>query len=83
MLVSITEFHNRLSYWLRKIPEQPVSITRRGKPVGVLMSAEAYQRLRAMQAYLEMLQISRALGDGDVTASGLYQASREDLTARQ
>lgn len=83
MSVSITEVHNRLSYWLKKVPERPVIITRRGKPVGVLVSPEEYERLRQVQAYLEMLQISGSLRESDVTADVLFQASREELEARQ
>lgn len=82
MLVSITEVHNRLSYWLKKVPERPVTITRRGKPIGVLVSPEEYERLRQVQAYLEMLRLSRSLQDSDVTAEALFRASREELEAR-
>ena len=83
MQVSITEVHNRLSYWLKKVPERPVTITRRGKPVGVLVSPEEYDRLRQVQAYLEMLRLSRSVQDSDVIADELFQASREELESRQ
>ncbi len=83
MLVSITEAHNRLSYWLERIPERPITITRRGKPVGVLVSPEEYERLRQVRAYLEMLQLSHSLQDGSLTADELVRASREELEARQ
>lgn len=83
MLVPITKVHNRLSYWLKKVPERPVVITRRGKPVGVLVSPEEYERLRQVQAYLEMLRLSRSLQDSDVTADVLFQTSREELETRQ
>jgi prevent-host-death family protein len=82
MLVSITEMHNRLSHWLKKVPEQPVTITRRGKPVGVLVSPEEYERLRQVQAYLEMVGLSRSLRESNLTADELYEASREELEAR-
>jgi prevent-host-death family protein len=82
MWVPITEVHNRLSYWLKKIPEQSVTITRRGKPVGVLVSPEEYERLRQVQAYLEMLRLSHSLADSETTADQLLQASREELEDR-
>jgi prevent-host-death family protein len=82
MRVSITEVHNRLSHWLKKVPEQPVTITRRGRPVGVLVSPEDYERLRQVQAYLEMLRLSRSLRDSQVTADELFEASREELETR-
>ncbi len=83
MLVSITEVHNRLSHWLKKVPERPVTITRHGKPVGVLVSPEEYERLRQVQSYLEMLRLSRSLQDSDVTADELFQASRQELEAHR
>jgi prevent-host-death family protein len=82
MLVSVTKLHNRLSYWLQKVPERPVTITRRGKPVGVLVSPEEYERLRQVQAYLEMLRLSRSLQDSGAAADELLSASREELEAR-
>ena len=82
MTVSITEVHNRLSYWLKRIPERPVTITRRGEPVGVLVSPQEYERLRQVQAYLDMLRLAHSLEDSDVTADELFQASREELEAR-
>jgi prevent-host-death family protein len=82
MSVPITEVHNRLSYWLKRLPERPVVITRRGKPVGVLISPEEYERLRQVQAYLDMLRLSRSLQDSDVRADELIRASREELEAR-
>jgi len=83
MQVSITQVHNRLSHWLREVPERPVTITRRGKPVGVLVSPEEYERLRQVQAYLEMLQLSHSLRDSESTAEELLRASREELEARR
>jgi prevent-host-death family protein len=82
MLVSITKIHNRLSYWLERVPEEPVTITRRGKAVGVLVSPEEYERLRQVQAYLEMLQLSRSFQDSEIGADELFQASREELETR-
>ena len=83
MQVSIAEAHNRLSYWLKKVPDEPITITRRGEPVGVLVSPEEYERLRQVQAYLEMLRLSRVLQDGGLTARELSRTAREELEARQ
>jgi len=82
MLVSITNVHNRLSYWLERVPEGPITITRRGEPVGVIVSPEEYERLRQVQAYLDMLRLSRTLRSSDVAAEELFRASREELEAR-
>ena len=83
MLVSITEVHNLLSHWLKKVPERPITITRRGKPVGVLVSPKEYERLRQVQAYLEMLRLSHSLQDGDVMADESFRRSRQELEARR
>jgi prevent-host-death family protein len=82
MSISVTEIHNRLSYWLEKVPEQPVTITRHGKAVGVLIAPDEYERLRQVQAYLEMLRLARSLEESGVTTDELSQASREELEAR-
>jgi len=84
MYISIAEAHNRLSRWLKKVQDEPITITRRGKPVGVIISPEEYERLRKVKAYLEMLRLSRSLGESErgLTAEELFQASREELETR-
>lgn len=82
MELTITEVHNRLSHWLKKIPERPVTITHRGKAVAVLITPEEYERLRQVQAYLDMLRLSRSLRDAGVTGKELSEASRAELEAR-
>ena len=76
MKVSITEMQHRLSHWLKEIPQRPITITRRGKPVGVLIAPEEYARLRQARAYLEMVRLSHALRVAGVTAEELFEASR-------
>jgi len=83
LLISITEAHNRLSHWLEKVSDGPITFTRRGEPVGVLVSPEEYARLRQVQAYLEMLRLASSLEDGDVRARDLFRASREELEDRR
>lgn len=83
MIVPVSEARNRLSQWLERIREGPITITRRGKPVAVLASPEEYDRLRQAQAYLEMLRISTSLQDTEVTAGELLRASREGLEQRE
>ncbi len=82
MVVTISEVHNRLSYWLKRIPDQPLTITDRGKPVGVLVSPEEYERLRQVRAYLDMLRLAHSLRDSGLTAGEVYEASRRDLEDR-
>jgi prevent-host-death family protein len=83
MEITITEAHNRLSHWLKKVPQRPITITQRGKPVGVLVSPEEYERLRQVRAYLDMVRLSHSLQGAGVTAAELFEASRAELEARR
>lgn len=51
MTYSITEARNQFPTLIRNAEEkkQPVQVTRRGRPVAVILSAEAYARLVANQ----------------------------------
>jgi len=79
MNISVAEAHNRLSYWLNRLAEGPITITRRGKPVGVIIAPEDYERLQQFQAYQQVIQLAQTLHDSGVTADELYKASREEL----
>jgi prevent-host-death family protein len=83
MRISISEAHNRLSRWLNKVEDEPITITRRGKPVGVIISPKEYERLRQVRAYLQMLRLSGSLRESGLTADELFRASREELEERQ
>jgi prevent-host-death family protein len=83
MDISIAEAHNRLSHWLKQVEKGvTVRITRRGKPVGVIIDPEEYDRLRQVQAYLDVVSLSKTLRDSDITASELYRAGRDELEQR-
>ncbi|MFZ5880924.1 MAG: type II toxin-antitoxin system Phd/YefM family antitoxin [Chloroflexota bacterium] len=77
--VPIAEAHNRLSALLRKIQKNPVTLTRRGKPVGVLLSPEEYERLRQFEAYSQVVRVSQSLRESGVTAAEVYRASHDEL----
>ena len=79
MYISVAEIHNRLSRWLNRVGDGPITITRRGKPVGIIISPQEYERLRQVQAYLQMLRLSNTLRESGVTADELFRASREEL----
>ena len=82
MQISVAEAHNRLSYWLKKIEDGPITITRRGKPVGVIITTDEYERLRQFRAYEEMLRLSVTLQESGTTADELYRASRDELEGK-
>jgi len=82
MYISVAEARNQLSVLLRRAQSQPVTITRRGQPAGVLVSPDEYEGLRRVQAYLEVLRLSRSLHAGPA-ASELSRSSREELEERR
>jgi len=82
MHISVADAHGRLSYLVGELNRGPVTITRRGKPVGVLMTPEEYQQLSKLRAYLEMLRLSQELAESGVTANEVWEASRAELEAR-
>jgi prevent-host-death family protein len=79
MQISVAQAHNRLSYWLNKLDDGPITITRRGKPVGVIIAPEDYERLRQFQAYEQVIQLAQTLRESGIPADELYTASREQL----
>jgi PHD/YefM family antitoxin component YafN of YafNO toxin-antitoxin module len=71
-----------LSYWLKKVSNEPITITRRGEPVGVLISPEEYEHMRRVSAFWQMLRLSQSLQDSGATADELFRASHEELKGR-
>ncbi len=80
--ITVAEAHNRLSRWLDKVKDGPITITRRGTPVGVIIAPEEYEGLRRVQGYLQMMRLAQTLADRDVTAVELFEALREELEER-
>jgi len=82
--VSVAEAHSHLSRWLKKVKTTPVTITNRGKPVGVIISPEKYEQMRRIEAYLRVLELAKTFREEEigVTAKELYEASRAELEER-
>jgi prevent-host-death family protein len=79
MEISIAEAQKRLAHWINQASRGPVTITRRGKPVGVIIAPEEHERLKQLEAYIKMLSLSQDLRDSGVTADELYRDSRHEL----
>jgi prevent-host-death family protein len=77
--VSIVEAKSGFSRLIKHAREEPVIITRRGRPEAVILPFAQYERLRRLAAYSSMVRLSRELEDVDVTATELYRASRCEL----
>jgi prevent-host-death family protein len=56
-----------------------VIITKRGKPVAVLIPYEEYKETSRLRSYLKMLQISESLAKYDITATRIQEENREEL----
>jgi len=82
MSVSIAEAKGRLSDLIKQARDEPVVITRRGRPDAVIMSFEDYQLLHRVRAYLEILRLSQELQNVQVTATELHESSRRELEER-
>jgi len=78
MDISIAEAHNHLSSLLKQVEKGPISITRRGKTVGVIISPAEYESLRQVRAYIQMLNLSHEL-QNSASAQELYRLSRQEL----
>ena len=82
MDISVAEAHNKLSQLLQAAEQEPIFITRRGKPVGVLITPREYVEMRKLRAYLEMLQLAEELRTSGTTAQEVLLLSRAELEAR-
>ena len=80
--ISIAEAHNRLSQWLDRVKDGPITITRRGVPVGVIVAPEEYEQLRRVQGYLQMQRLSQVLAERGLSAAELFTTSRDELEER-
>jgi prevent-host-death family protein len=81
--IPIGQAHNRLSALLKKLRKNPITLTRRGKPVGVLLAPEEYDRLQQVEAYSQVVRLAQTLRESGVKASDLYRASRDELERRE
>lgn len=80
--VSVAEAKSRLSQLLKRARRDLVIVTRRGEPDTVLLPYEEYQHLRRWHAYSRMVSLSRELESLGLTASELYESSRQELEER-
>ena len=78
MDISIADAHNHLSSLLKLVNNGPITITRRGKSVAVLVSPQEFENLCKVKAIIQMLNLSHELRES-VGASELYRASRQEL----
>jgi len=77
--VSEVEAQDNFSHWLKQAKDKAVVITRRGRPVGVLIAHAEYENLRRARAWMQMVRLSQELDQSGVTATELFRWSRDEL----
>jgi len=79
--VTIVEGKRDFTRIVKKASEdaEDIIITKRGKPVVVLLSYREYKEINRLRSYLKMLQISESLKKYQITATQIYEESRKEL----
>ena len=77
--IAAREAKNRFGQLLDIVQSTPVSVTKNGRPVGVMMSVQHYERLRGV-AWERLMATMDALGE-EASASGLTEDKLEALLA--
>lgn len=82
--VSIAEAKRGLTQLIRQCQEDNTEIvlTKRGKPVAVLVPFKEYDRVRRLRALQEIHRLQELLKESDVTAEEVYEASKQELEAK-
>ena len=79
--VTIVEGKRDFTSIVKKASEdaEDIIITKRGKPVVVLLSYREYKEINRLRSYLKMLQISESLKKYQITATQIYEESKKEL----
>lgn len=77
--VTAKDAKNRFGQLLQSAQQGPVRVTRNGRPVGVVMSVQQFERLRGA-AWERLTETMDRLGQ-EASASGLTDAVLESLLA--
>ena len=60
-----------------------VIITKRGKPTAVIMSFNAYQKMKSMARYAELMGLRKRFSQSGVSAQKVYEKSKRILEKGQ
>lgn len=61
---------------------EDVIITKRGKPVAVIVPYEEYKRTRRADGLRKIMEVRKAFADAPVGAAEAYEESRRELEAK-
>ena len=79
--VTIVEGKRDFTRIVKKVSEdaEDIIITKRGKPVVVLLCYREYKEIKRLRSYLKMLQISESLKKYQITATQIYEEGKKEL----
>ncbi len=77
--VTIAEGKKDFSRLVREALEEDIIVTRRGKPVAVLLSFEEYKRIKRHNALKKVLETRESLVPYNITASDIYKETKRQL----
>ena len=79
--IAIGEGKKDFTRIVKKVSEEAkdIVITKRGKPVAVLIPYEEYKETSRLRSYLKMLQISESLAKYEITATRIREENRKEL----
>jgi len=82
--VSVAEGKKRFSRLIQDALEkkEEVVVTRRGKPVAVIISYEEYQRSKKIEGYRKIMEARKAFIKAKVQAEEVFKESKRQLEKR-
>jgi len=81
--VNITEGKRDFTKIIQSLKkDKEVIITKRGKPVAVIITYEQFKNLKRLSDWVSMLKIAEKMQKKGVKAKELYEASRKELEER-
>ena len=83
--VTIAEGKKEFSRLIKEATEKKenIVVTRRGKPMAVIISYEEYQHSRKVGAYQKILDSREAFVKAGISADEVYRKSRKELEKRR
>lgn len=82
--VTIAEGKRDFSRLIKEAAEksEDIVVTKRGKPMAVIVPYDEYQHSRKVEAYQKILESRAAFACAGVSAEEVYRESREELERR-
>ncbi len=84
IVVTVAQGKKEFSRLIREATEKKenIIVTKRGKPMAVILSYEEYQHSRRIEAYQKILDVRGTFAKAGITATEAYRRSRKELEER-